>query len=152
MTRAAIEFVAGRDRKATWGRKDEEYSADFMLITKRTLTPEEYKLFTFHYLLGADWKLCCRRMKLERGLFFHAAYRIEQKLGKVFRELQPYALYPLNDYFHTSRPAFGANQNPMPREDDYEGRPMPVRPPVLLKLMKRLEEAEDEDMRELLAA
>ena len=152
MTRAAIEFVAGRDRKATWGRKDEDYSADFMLITKRTLTPEEYKLFTFHYLLGADWKLCCRRMKLERGLFFHAAYRVEQKLGKVFRELKPYALYPLNDYFHTSRPAFGANQNPFPREDDYEGRPMPVRPPVLLKLLKRLEEAEDEDMRELLAA
>jgi hypothetical protein len=26
-------------------------------------------------------------------------YRIQQKLGKVFRELQPYALYPLDEYF-----------------------------------------------------
>ena len=154
MTRAAIEFVAGRDRKITWGRKDEEYSADFMLIIKRTLTSEEYKLFSFHYLLGADWKLCCRRMKFDRGLFFHAAYRIEQKLGKVFREIQPYALYPLNDYFHSSRPSFGANQNQPLQEDDFEPRVTPVRPPMLLRLMskKKAEEEEEDEFAELLAA
>jgi hypothetical protein len=27
-------------------------------------------------------------------------YRIEQKLGRVFRELEPYALFPVNEYFH----------------------------------------------------
>jgi hypothetical protein len=37
---------------------------------------------------------------MDRGNFFHAVYRIEQKLGRVFRELEPYALFPVNEYFH----------------------------------------------------
>jgi hypothetical protein len=36
---------------------------------------------------------------MERGDFFHAVYRIEQRLGRVFAELEPYALYPLSEYF-----------------------------------------------------
>ena len=27
-------------------------------------------------------------------------YRIEQKLGRVFRELEPYPLFPLDEYFN----------------------------------------------------
>jgi hypothetical protein len=57
-------------------------------------------LFRFHFLLGADWKLCSRQLGIDRGNFFHAIYRIEQKLGRVFRELEPYPLFPLDDYFH----------------------------------------------------
>ena len=153
MTRSTMEFVSGRDHKASWGRKEEEYSADFMLIIKRTLLPEEYQLFTFHYLLGADWKLCCRRLKMDRGLFFHSAYRIEQKLGKIFRELQPYSLYPLTDYFHSSSPSFGANQNQPPRDEENECRVIPIRPPMLMKLMKQMDlEEEAEQLPELVAA
>jgi hypothetical protein len=37
---------------------------------------------------------------MDRGNFFHAVYRIEQKLGRVFRELEPYSLFPVDDYFH----------------------------------------------------
>ena len=37
---------------------------------------------------------------MSRGNFFHAVYRIEQKLGRMFRELQPYPLFPLDDYFN----------------------------------------------------
>ncbi len=37
---------------------------------------------------------------MDRGNFFHAVYRIEQKLGRVFRELEPYSLFPVNEYFH----------------------------------------------------
>ena len=85
--------------RRTWGRRDEEYVADFCLIAKRTLTESEHQLFRFHFLLGADWRLCCRRLEMDRGLFFHAVYRIQQKLGLVFRELQPYALFPLDEYF-----------------------------------------------------
>jgi hypothetical protein len=36
---------------------------------------------------------------MDRGAFFHAVYRIEQRLGRVFAELEPYALYPLSEYF-----------------------------------------------------
>jgi len=32
--------------------------------------------------------------------FFHSLYRIEQKLGRTFRELRPYPLFPLDKYFH----------------------------------------------------
>jgi hypothetical protein len=99
MSTVRLEQVGGRDRRMIWGRKDEEYVADFCLVSRRTLDEEEYRIFKFHYLLGADWKLCCRRLNMDRGTFFHCVYRIQQKLGRVFRELQPSALYPLDEYF-----------------------------------------------------
>lgn len=76
--------------------------ADFCLVSRRELTDYEYTIFKFHFLLGADWKLCCRKLKLDRGAFFHEVYRIQQKLGRVFRELQPYALFPLDEYFNST--------------------------------------------------
>jgi hypothetical protein len=79
--------------------KDGEYLADFILVARRTLTEPEYRLFNYHFLLGADWKLCCRRLGMDRGTFFHEVYRIQRRLGRVFRELQPYALFPLDEYF-----------------------------------------------------
>ena len=99
MTHVRLAILGGRVRRAVWGRKDEEFIADFCLVSKRYLDEEEYKLFRFHFLLGADWKLCCRQLKMERGVFFHNVYRIQQKLGRAFCELQPYALYPLDEYF-----------------------------------------------------
>jgi hypothetical protein len=90
----------GRQRPMTWGRKDEEYIADFYLISRRTLDEFEHRLFRCHFLLGADWKLCARTLGIDRGNFFHAVYRIEQKLGRVFREVEPYALFPVDEYFH----------------------------------------------------
>jgi hypothetical protein len=95
-----VEHVSGgRDSRHTWGMKSEEYMADFFLVTRRALDESEFRLFRFHFLLGADWKLCCRRLGMDRGNFFHAVYRVEEKLGRVFRELQPYGLYPLDEYF-----------------------------------------------------
>ena len=94
-----LEFCAGRDSHKAYGRKVEEYLADFCLVSRRTLTGLEYDVFRFHFLLGADWKLCCWRLKLDRGTFFHTVYRIEQKLGCAFRELEPYSLFPLDEYF-----------------------------------------------------
>ena len=73
--------------------------ADFYLVTRRSLDDFQFRIFRFHFLLGADWRLCTRRLKLDRGEFFHEVYRIEQHLGRVFRELAPYALYPLDEYF-----------------------------------------------------
>jgi hypothetical protein len=99
MSRVSPELIPGRDGKLTWGRKDEEYIADFCLVSRKALDELEYKVFKFHFLLGADWKLCTRKMGIDRGTFFHAVYRIEQKLGRTFRELEPYSLYPLDEYF-----------------------------------------------------
>jgi hypothetical protein len=95
----ALEFCAGREGRRTYGRKKEEYVADFCLVSRRHLGPSEYQLFKYHFLLGADWKLCCRKLKMDRGNFFHLVYRIEHRLGRVFADLKPYGLYPLNEYF-----------------------------------------------------
>lgn len=76
--------------------------ADFCLVSKRTLDEQQYQIFTNHFLLGADWKLCCRKLGMERGAFFHEVYRIEQKLGRTFRELEPFALFPLDEYFNST--------------------------------------------------
>lgn len=36
---------------------------------------------------------------MDRGNFFHEVYRIQQKLGRIYRELEPYSLFPLDEYF-----------------------------------------------------
>ena len=100
ISRVSLEANPGRQRKSVWGLKDEEFIADFCLIAKRTLSKREHWTFKFHYLLGADWKLCCRRLQIDRGTFFHEIYRIEEKLGRTFRELEPYALFPVDEYFN----------------------------------------------------
>jgi hypothetical protein len=76
--------------------------ADFTLVSRRRLEGLEYDVFRFHFLLGADWKLCCRRLNMDRGSFFHTVYRVQEKLGRVFAELEPYALYPLDEYFSST--------------------------------------------------
>ena len=102
MSRVSLERSSGAQGRSMWGRKDEEYVADFLLVTKRSLSESEYKIFRYHYMLGADWKLCCRKLKIDKGIFFHSVYRIQQKLGRVYRELQPYSLFPLDEYFNGS--------------------------------------------------
>jgi hypothetical protein len=99
MGKVRLEPVAGTEGSFSWGMKDEEFMADFWLVSKRALEDDEFRIFRFHFLLGADWKLCCRRLNMDRGSFFHQLYRIEQKLGRVYRELRPHALFPLDEYF-----------------------------------------------------
>jgi hypothetical protein len=95
----SLEYFPASEGRRTFSRKKEEYIADFSLVSRRVLDEEEYRVFRFHFLLGADWKLCCRQLRMDRGNFFHMVYRIEQKLGHTFADLKPYALYPLDQYF-----------------------------------------------------
>lgn len=99
MSQARLDILGGQDRRAVWGREDEEYIADFCLVSRHNLDDFEYRLFRFHFILGADWRLCCRQLKMDKGVFFHAVYRIQQKLGRAFREVSPYPLFPLTEYF-----------------------------------------------------
>jgi len=132
MSKASLEATAfGHHRREVWGRKDEEYIADFALVSRRYLEEAEYRIFKFHFLLGADWRLCCRRLKMDRGNFFHMVYNIQQKLGRVFRELQPFGLYPLDEYFQgTTRVdpvLLRSNHSPIPIRSC---TPLPVVPPL----------------------
>jgi hypothetical protein len=103
------DHVGGRDGRRSYSRKKEEYAADFCLVSRRLLDDADYLLFRYHYLLGADWRLCSRQLNMDRGMFFHEVYRIEQLLGRGFAELTPYPLFPLNEYFagviHKAQPA-----------------------------------------------
>lgn len=90
---------SGPSGSKVWGIKSREYCADFCLIARRVLDERDHAIFRFHFLLGADYNLCCRKLGMDRGNFFHAVYRIEQQLGKAYREMEPYALFPLGEYF-----------------------------------------------------
>ena len=125
LSRVSVEPAAGSYRPMTFGRKDEEYMADFCLVSRRNLSESEHRLFRYHFLLGADWTLCTRKLGINRGNFFHGVYRIEQKLGRIFRELQPYPLFPLDDYFN------GPSRFVPARVAAPKCVEMPVRPPHL---------------------
>ncbi len=99
LSRVSVEPHRGRSRPSSWGRKDEEFIADFILVTRRSLEPAEYQIFKMHFLLGLDWRAVALKTGINRGNFFHTVYRIEQKLGRVFHELEPYALFPVDEYF-----------------------------------------------------
>lgn len=107
-SRCSLENSAAEELPGMYSRKNEEYAADFLLIARRTLSEDDFRLFRYRYLLGADWRLCARKLNMDRGHFHHTLYQIQQKLGRVFRELQPYSLFPLDNYFSPgmrSRPA-----------------------------------------------
>jgi hypothetical protein len=84
-----------------YARTLEDFMADFCLVSRRVLDDVEYRLFQFHFLLGGDWKLCCRRLGLDRRRFFYKIYRVQQKLGQTFAELEPFSLYPVEQYFRS---------------------------------------------------
>ncbi len=100
----SLDFCNGKEGRRLYSRKREEYMADFCLVSRRALDDGEYRLFRFHFLLGADWNLCCRRLSMDRGLFFHSVYRIEQKLGRILAELEPFPLFPVDEYFSRPHP------------------------------------------------
>ena len=95
----SLESFSGHGTRRTYSRKGEEYMADFCLVARRTLDAADHEIFRYHFLLGGDWRLCCRQLRVEKGDFFHRLYKIERQLGKVFAELEPYPLFPLNEYF-----------------------------------------------------
>ncbi len=127
MSRVSLEHNTRTLRRNVWCRKDEEYIADFYLVSKRSLTREEYRIFSAHFLLGADWKLCCRKLNTDRGTFFHLLYRLQAKLGRIYRELRPYGLYPLDEYFGTV-----VRAEPAPSSAKVVPFRTPLRPPTAM--------------------
>ncbi|MBK9169263.1 MAG: hypothetical protein IPM24_17625 [Bryobacterales bacterium] len=126
ISKVSLVPCRGRDRRLTYERLIEDYIADFCLVSKRHLSDLDYRIFRYHFLLGADWRLCCSRLGIDRGNFFHAVYRIQQRLGRVFKELQPYGLYPVDEYFAGR---VERNTSPPPPEGTpHQGTP--VRPPL----------------------
>ena len=98
----------GKDSCFTWSRRNEEFAADFCLLAKRTLDLPHYRIFQLHFVAGMNWRYCCDRLKIDRGTFFHSVYRIQESVGIAAVELQPYALYPIDEYFGVKLAKSGA--------------------------------------------
>lgn len=86
-------------KSGAWGLPCAEFLADVQLTARRELggLPIEWAVWRFHFLLGADWKLCCRRLQIDRGIFFHAVYRVQCVMGRAWAE--SHGLFPLDEYF-----------------------------------------------------
>lgn len=97
----------GPSGRVRYGRKTEEFIADFNLISRRTLRPAEWQIFSARYLLGGAPSFVAGRLRMESSNFSGHCSRIEAKLGRAFRETEPFALFPLDEYF--SDPALGAH-------------------------------------------
>lgn len=100
ISRVTLDSVGRGSKKSTWGRKYEEYLADFELVSRRNLDALEMEVLRLYHMGGHDFRACCRLTGLDKGNFFHHVYRIEERLGRVFHELKPYALYPVGQYFY----------------------------------------------------
>ena len=85
--------------RGTYHRRNEDYRCDFLLLARRTLDATMFRVFDLHFLTGADWKVCCAILRIDRGTFFHDVYYIEQSLGAAFANTAPYGLWPIAAYF-----------------------------------------------------
>jgi predicted DNA-binding protein (UPF0251 family) len=130
LTTGTMTSRPGRTHKLhSWGRPMEEFLADFVHIARRALDPAEFELLRMHHLWGADWKICCRALRINRGVFFHSVYRTEQKLGRAFAETRPYSLFPLVDYFHAV--VDGRRSQESGVRSQHEGAAAPVPEPLM---------------------
>jgi len=97
LDRYASHPVADR---GIYGFKHVEYMADFVRLGDQGLPDSlQRAIFRLHFLRGADHKFCCAQLHLDRGTFFTKVYVIEQQLGRVYAETEPYGLWPLDEYF-----------------------------------------------------
>ena len=128
MSVVSLEFSSGPEGRQTFSRKREEFVADFCLVSRRILDDAEHQIFRYFFLLGADWRLCTRQFKMDRGNFFHMIYRIQQKLGREFAALEPYSLYPVAEYFSSviGQPAPPPRLAMKPRNRGVRQLPLPL--------------------------
>jgi hypothetical protein len=62
----------------------------------------EAELFRLYVKQGLNWKVCAKRLGVdERRSFWRLVYVMQAKLGRIYADLRPYPLHPLDDYFNT---------------------------------------------------
>jgi hypothetical protein len=93
------EYFGATQGLRSYGRRNEEYIADFEAISRRTLDADEMEVLRIYFFQNKDWKACAGKLNTTRGLIFHMVYSIEEKLGRAFRETEPYGLFPVDEYF-----------------------------------------------------
>ncbi len=87
--------------------KRAEYAADFIMLATRVLAsrPVEWAVFEAYHILALEWMAALPHVNrtapfpVNRGRFFHAAYRAEDLIGRAIAESRPYSLFPPRAYF-----------------------------------------------------
>ncbi len=91
----------GRSGKILTGLPHAEYVADFERAAERALDRGRRKLFQMHFLNRLEYPACLAKLRLDRGNFFHEAYRVEEQVGAECLK----GIYPLDQYFGARRVA-----------------------------------------------
>jgi len=73
-----------------YARPSEEFQADVLAITRRTLSARDWKFFKQYFLIG-------------NFVSTTRYYPIMTRLGQAYVNTRPYPLYPLTEYFGTQR-------------------------------------------------
>ena len=116
-------------RRLYWSNKEAEFCADFVVIARRVLHGDQYRLFRMHILDRNDWKCCAPKLGLDRGMFFHLVYTVKERLGRAFYETEPYSLFPVDEYF-TRRDLVSSSQTPAPARGVAANGPGGIERPV----------------------
>lgn len=101
-------------RRAAFSRPNEEFAADFVLVARRELRPDQFRIFKLRFFERASDTRISAETGLAAGEVNHAIYRIQRVLGRAFAETRPCALFPIDAYFgcqaelNYAVPAFGA--------------------------------------------
>lgn len=101
--------------KCPWGfltgHKHVEFAADVVLSARRVLDDWHFQVWKVHFLEGKDWRECLPPLRrfarlsgrderlASRGHFFHSVYRVEERLGRTWAEMEPYPLFPTRVYY-----------------------------------------------------
>jgi hypothetical protein len=89
----------GRRARWNWCMPKQEFIADLHALALRTLDDEHLRVWRLYHCAGATWREACAILGIAKGDFYHRVYRVEHAIGRAARELMPYPLYPLDEYF-----------------------------------------------------
>jgi hypothetical protein len=124
-------------KPAGTGNKAMEYIADFQLVSRRALSPLDYRIFRLHFLDGHDAPTVCRMLGLTKPQFWGRVYLIKEALGQRFALLKPFPLLP-DMYFGSDRHTTDVRPFPIPAQRHSNGTPLV--PPLAAR--KRVQEPE----------
>jgi len=153
----ALDSTAAPQGKRWNGIVSVDYISDVYNTARRVLSDVDFTLWKHHCLKRHPWHCCCPKLGINRGVFFHRLYDIEERVGRTFLQLAPYPLFPIHCYTDTrldrvrpcpviedTRPGNRALRPPLAPRAPRKPAPAPMpapRPPLdpaeMLRLMKK---------------